>query len=136
MISFNFLFAIHEKYFWYKRFKDLKLIVYGNTNSLSQRIVSYSLFFKTALHLCQLNYLFVAKQKHATDVRNDGVTYLLHPLNNPLTTLKPQYSIKCETLQVITAMDWLINFTMSQRSDRHLEFWLIFFLFTHWLFDK
>ena len=80
--------------------------------------MSYSLYFKTALHLCQLYYLFVAKPKHATDVRNDGVTYLLHPLNNPLTTLKPQYSMRCETCQVITAMDGLFNFTMSQRSDR------------------
>ena len=71
------------------------------------------------LHLCQLYYLFVEKPKHATDVRNDGVTYLLHPLNNPLTTLKPQYSMKCETWQVITAMDSLFNFSMSQRSDRH-----------------
>ena len=118
MISFNFLFAIYKKYFSYKEFKDLKWTVFGNTNSLSQRIVSYSLYFKTALHLCQLNYLFVAKPIHATDVRNDGVTYLLDPLNNPLTTLKPQYSIKCETWQVITAMDRLFNFTMSQRSDR------------------
>ena len=70
------------------------------------------------LHLCQLYYLFVEKPKHATDVRNDGVIYLLHPLNNPLTTLKPQYSMKCETWQVITAMGGLFNFTMSQQTDR------------------
>ena len=55
------------------------------------------------LHLCQLNYLFVAKPKHATDVCNEGDTNLLHPLNNPLTTLKPQYSIECKTWPVITA---------------------------------
>ena len=110
--------VIHEKYFSYRKFEDLKYIVFGNTNSLSERIVSYSLYFKTMLHLCQLYYLFVEKPKHATDVRNDGVTYLLHPLNNPLTTLKPQYSMKCETWQVITAMDGLFNFTMSQQTDR------------------
>ena len=70
------------------------------------------------LHLCQLNYLFVAKPKHATDVRNEGDTNLLHPLNNPLTTLKPQYSIECKTWPVITALDRLFNFTMSQWTDR------------------
>ena len=43
------------------------------------------------LHLCQLNYLFVAKPKHATDVRNEGVKLVTpsqQSSDNPETTVQ------------------------------------------------
>ena len=89
--------------------------MFGNTNSLSGKIVSYRLYFKTALHLCQLYYLFVAKPKHATEVHNDGVTYLLHP--STILWQPWNHSTVWSVKHGKSSLQWT-DFTMSQRSDR------------------